>query len=423
MRLIGERLAQLLESSGPEVTREEAKVILQELVTALEELAVAEEELTVQAEQLAVSHIAVDAERERYAQLFDFAPDAYLETDGHGKILEANSAAERLLGVPVRFLVGKLVQSFVGASDVRAVRSALTDLRESDEPSTVEADIAPRDMDPVPVEMRLGSTFDPALGATGEARVRWLLRDISARLKLDREVRQLHADVELMAALAEVNRLVAASPGSLDPMLQELVTLAVRASGGAHAGITIADNRGRVSARAVSDPVAQELCDAQLQAGGPAVEVLRQGRPLLDHADALSEWPALAEIAARHDVQWIFSQPIPAGAEERGVLNLYGRGETEEAAHAIQLLANQAAAIITNGRLYTGAINLAHQLASALESRGVIEQAKGILMSAQGCDADTAFDILRRASQRENRKLRVIAEEVVAHAVARGGQP
>lgn len=420
---MGERLAQLLESAGPEVSREQANIILQEMATALEELRVAEEELTVQAEQLAASHIAVDAERERYAQLFDFAPDAYLETDGHGKILEANSAAERLLGVPVRFLVGKLVQSFVAASDVRPVRSVLTGLRDSDEPSTVEAQIAPRDLPPVPVEMRLRATFDPALGATGEARVRWLLRDISARLKLDREVRQLHADVELMAALAEVNRLVAASPGSVDPMLQELVTLAVRASGGAHAGITIADVRGRVAARAVSDPVAQELCDVQLASGGPAVEVLRHGRPLLDPVAASSEWPALTELAVRHNVQWIFSQPIPASEEERGVLNLYGRGPTEEAAHAVELLANQAAAIIANGRLYTGATDLAQQLASALESRGVIEQAKGILMAAQACDADTAFDILRRASQRENRKLRVIAEEVVARAVAKGGQP
>ena len=52
---------------------------------------------------------------------------------------------------------------------------------------------------------------------------------------------------------------------------------------------------------------------------------------------------------------------------------------------------------------------------TALASRGVIEQAKGILMAAQRCSAEEAFDLLRRASQRENRKLRDIATQIVEH--------
>jgi AmiR/NasT family two-component response regulator len=51
-----------------------------------------------------------------------------------------------------------------------------------------------------------------------------------------------------------------------------------------------------------------------------------------------------------------------------------------------------------------------------MESRAAIEQAKGILMARQHCTADDAFDILRRASQRENRKLRDIADEMVRRA-------
>src|SRR5438874_1033859 len=67
----------------------------------------------VEAEERAASAVAIDAERERYGELFDFAPDAYLVTDTDGKILEANSAAGRLLGVPPRHLDGKLLVSFV----------------------------------------------------------------------------------------------------------------------------------------------------------------------------------------------------------------------------------------------------------------------------------------------------------------------
>ena len=48
-----------------------------------------------------------------------------------------------------------------------------------------------------------------------------------------------------------------------------------------------------------------------------------------------------------------------------------------------------------------------------MESRAVIEQAKGILMAAQRCSPDAAFQILVRASQNQNRKLRAIASEIV----------
>jgi AmiR/NasT family two-component response regulator len=52
-----------------------------------------------------------------------------------------------------------------------------------------------------------------------------------------------------------------------------------------------------------------------------------------------------------------------------------------------------------------------------MASRAEIEQAKGILMVRSRCDADRAFDILRRASQRQNVKLREIAHTIVANAV------
>jgi hypothetical protein len=56
---------------------------------------------------------------------------------------------------------------------------------------------------------------------------------------------------------------------------------------------------------------------------------------------------------------------------------------------------------------------LVAQLETALSTRAPIEQAKGILMGAERCSADQAFDMLRRASQRENRKLRDVAQDLV----------
>jgi AmiR/NasT family two-component response regulator len=64
---------------------------------------------------------------------------------------------------------------------------------------------------------------------------------------------------------------------------------------------------------------------------------------------------------------------------------------------------------------------LAEGLGEAMKSRAVIEQAKGMLMAAQGCDEDTAFDLLVKASQRENVKLRDVARRIVERRTQPGG--
>jgi AmiR/NasT family two-component response regulator len=69
--------------------------------------------------------------------------------------------------------------------------------------------------------------------------------------------------------------------------------------------------------------------------------------------------------------------------------------------------------VLANVQAYWDAQQLSENLAQAMKSRATIEQAKGILMASRGCGADEAFEILVRASQRENRKLRDIAHQIV----------
>lgn len=66
---------------------------LEELFSALEELSIAEEELRQQNEMLIAAQSEIEAERQRYQELFEFAPDAYLITDLYGIIREANRVA------------------------------------------------------------------------------------------------------------------------------------------------------------------------------------------------------------------------------------------------------------------------------------------------------------------------------------------
>ena len=75
-----------------------------------------------------------------------------------------------------------------------------------------------------------------------------------------------------------------------------------------------------------------------------------------------------------------------------------------------ELRAERALTLIELARLTA----LTEQLEAALETRGVIERAKGILMVTRRCSSDDAFTLLRRQSQHENVKLRLIAEKVVA---------
>ena len=77
-------------------------------------------------------------------------------------------------------------------------------------------------------------------------------------------------------------------------------------------------------------------------------------------------------------------------------------------------LAGRAAVAISNMHSYDGLARTVEQLQEATAHRAVIEQAKGMLMGRHGIDADHAFALLSAMSQRENKKLRVLAAELMA---------
>src|SRR2546428_6311705 len=102
---------------------------IEELQQALEELHVAEEELREQNESLQAANEIIERERQRYQELFDFAPDGYLVTTASGIIQEANHAAAELFNVPVHFLVGKPLSVYIAGIDRTALYEQLWRLR------------------------------------------------------------------------------------------------------------------------------------------------------------------------------------------------------------------------------------------------------------------------------------------------------
>jgi GAF domain-containing protein len=108
--------------------------------------------------------------------------------------------------------------------------------------------------------------------------------------------------------------------------------------------------------------------------------------------------------------------PLVVRGEVIGELSFHaGDGEhfDETTAEMMTLLAEQAAIVAVNALAHASAIALALQLEEAMASRAVIEQAKGVLMARERCTPDDAFDMLRRASQRSNTKLREVAQQIV----------
>ena len=190
---------------------------------------------------------------------------------------------------------------------------------------------------------------------------------------------------------------------------------------------------GRPSTAVFTDEAAAEIDTAQYETGvGPCLDSFRHRQIFrIDDTTKDDRWRAFCEAAAASGVRSTLSIPLVANHVGVGAMNFYAREPnafSEDDQDVASQFAVQAAVVLANAQAYWDAHQLSQNLATAMQSRAVIEQAKGILMGAQGCSADEAFQILVRASQRENRKLREIAEELVgraskrAHSNDRGGE-
>jgi GAF domain-containing protein len=139
-----------------------------------------------------------------------------------------------------------------------------------------------------------------------------------------------------------------------------------------------------------------------------------------------ARWPEFSRAAGAKGIKSTLSLPLMVEDEPVGALNLYSREEASFGDDEEQIgmaFASQAAVAMANAQAYWEAKEVADQLGEAMRSRAVIEQAKGILMAAQGCSPDQAFDLLVKASQRSNRKLREIAQDIVSDPQRRRGEP
>ncbi len=187
---------------------------------ALEELHVAQEELYQQNEELLEARQDLEAERRRYQELFDFAPDGYLVTDAFGIIQEANRAAMDLLNVRKDFLEGKVLPIFLAAEDREEFSTRLANMRRGKAQAGAEeweTKLKPRHGLPFPAALTVAPVHDEEGQLVG---LRWLLRDITASRRARERERLLDQIMQDRAAIQEMAENLARERTTLQTIME-----------------------------------------------------------------------------------------------------------------------------------------------------------------------------------------------------------
>jgi GAF domain-containing protein len=210
---------------------------------------------------------------------------------------------------------------------------------------------------------------------------------------------------------------------TLGDFLHELALRAARDTGH-RCGITVRTQPGRPYTVASSDDITLKLDELQYADGeGPCLEALETGVPVFV-TDMITEvrWGNYPKHAAEVGARSSVSYPLMNGDTAVGALNLYAFEPSTPSvgmqARAAQFAEHAAGAVALALRIAEHG-EMIDNLRTALTSRTVIDQAIGILMAQEKCDATAAFDLLRKASQGRNIKVRDVAAGIVA-GVSRG---
>ena len=188
------------------------------------------------------------------------------------------------------------------------------------------------------------------------------------------------------------------------------------------AGLLLADHDGRLQLMAASDERAEMLELFQVQAvEGPCQDCYRLGAPILntDLREADDRWPQFAPRAVAAGYRSVHAFPLRLRKQVIGALNLFGSepGQmTGEDAHVVQALADVATIALLQERAIRRGEVLTEQLQAALNSRIVIEQAKGALAQMHGITPDAAFDRLREYCRRTRQQLSEVSYLVLTDA-------
>lgn len=203
--------------------------------------------------------------------------------------------------------------------------------------------------------------------------------------------------------------------------LHNLAARTTLVSGADAAGLLLTDQNDRLRFVASSSERATLLELFQLQnQEGPCLDCFRSRAAVTtpDLKDALQRWPLFAPRALEAGFRSVHAIPMRLHNQVIGALNLFSETTirlTEADTRIVQALADVATIGILQERAVARAETLSEQLAGALNSRIVIEQAKGAIAQARSISVDMAFDILRDYARGNGQRLSDVARRVLTN--------
>jgi len=407
MSVVERRIAELRQQSGG---TDVADTYILELENAHEELLVAEEEIRAQQEELEQLHELQRSSRWRHERLVAALPAPAVLTDGAAVIRTVNPAAVELLAKPQVALIGKPLPALVTTEDRGLLRRMVAKVNAGEEGFRTVVRMRPPCAVPVHVEVLAQDTDDSErFGRT----MTWLLLHQSEGAAPGRPV--------LARAFSELTQ-VPLRLSSKREVLAKVASICAHAFG---PGVAVSVGVGRPAGPdhiGSDSALAQELDGAQMIAGeGPSHTAWETREPVVsDDLRADGRWPRLTHRIRSQRVGGAIALPVRLDGKGIGGLNVYavpGRRLGDNQVRVAELMAQTVAAILHEIDERAQLETLTHQLREALESRAVIDQAKGMVMMQDRCDADTAFKKLAQMSSHTNTKLRVVAQQIVDSAV------
>ncbi len=228
------------------------------------------------------------------------------------------------------------------------------------------------------------------------------------------------SSTDVRNALRELGRLPY-DVGDLDVAMERIVTTTHTLFGVDGAGLMLIDDELLLRNVAVSNPRLAILEELQIRHDeGPCPDAY-EGKELVGSADLTTEgrWPAFAPAAVDEGMRAVLASPIPYDRQAVGVVVVFSEAQrvwSPEGELALMAFTDLAALMIAGTMRMKEHHDRAEQLQGALDSRVVIEQAKGVLISQKGLSPQQAYEQLRNEARRTRRRLSDVAGEAVAAA-------
>lgn len=201
--------------------------------------------------------------------------------------------------------------------------------------------------------------------------------------------------------------------------LHRLTDHAAAVSGAGAVGLLLADRRGNLRYMASSNETGKLLELFQLQhEEGPCLDCYTSKSPVVntDLSTAQDRWPVFAPAAEAAGIQSVHAFPMRLRDNAIGAIGLFGHADlafADDEVRVVQALADVATIALLQERTIAHADVLTEQLEGALNSRIIIEQAKGALAQMEGTTPAEAFDLMRSQARASRRRLVDVAMEVV----------